>query len=494
MSESRTRHDVVIVGGGTAGCVLAARLTEDPHRSVLVLEAGPDLSDASGLPEPLTSSTATDRGARIASLLWEYDVELRPGGPKPPRQIRGRILGGSSSVNGPNFTRGIPEDYDGWGSPLWSFESVLPYFRKLERDQDFVNEFHGTAGPFPVWRVRPEHFGGLHRAFHHSALRAGVPQKPDLNDPRGAGIGPQPRSDLNGSRTSAAIAYLGPARSRPNLTVEAGVIASRVVIEHGRATAVEVRANGRTTRYPAEQIVLSAGAFASPQLLLTSGIGPPELLRALDITVVHGLSGVGRDLSCHPTVSIPLVDRRSEQLRAETTRLETTLVASAGSSAQRNNLAIAPRVLNGQTVIQVSLRLPDSRGHLYIGSANPAAAPLISYGYLDPADLGRLRDGIRIALAIGRDRAFVRDGFDIALPDEDILADDWILANLRTPAHACGTCRLGLADEGAVVDDRCQIHGLSGLRVIDLSIVPRSVRAGPAATVVMLAERAADLL
>lgn len=476
----KSEVSVVVVGGGSAGCVLAARLSADPDRTVLVLEAGRDVRAVPDLP-PVLPRLGHGEPRYEPADLWSYDVSLLDGDAPVARQYRGRVLGGSSAVNGSLFMRGVPEDYDSWGE-TWRFDRVLPYFRRTENDVDFDGEYHGRGGVFDVARGIGTPVGAFQEAFYGNALGLGVPEKPDLNHPSGEGIGYMPISNERNERTCASIAYLGRCRDRPNLTIRTGVLARRLVVERGRVVGVEAERDGRPFTVRAEEVVVSAGAFGSPGLLLRSGIGPAGELAGAGFQPVHDLPGVGTGMSCHPSV---VLRQRTDQCTddPESPRVCLVRTSASATAGERNDLTLFPRVVGGEATVLVTLRLPVSTGSVRLRSTDPDEPSAIGYGYLHPHDTARLRDGLALTHDIlGR------------TPDGE-LSDAWIRTHLRTSDHACGTCRMGPAgDERAVVDEDCRVHGLAGLRVVDLSVVPRSVRAGPYATVIMLAERAADLM
>lgn len=466
----------IIVGGGAAGCVLAARLSENPDVTVTVIEAGRDIRSVAELPGPVQSLRA--EGPELRDL-WRYDVELFPDETRHTVQYRGRALGGSSTVNGSFFMRGVPEDYE-WG-PGWSFADVLPYFKRSENDWDFHDEYHGTDGPFDVTRDWAVGVGAFQQRFGDAALAYGLPDKPDLNFPFGEGIGYIPVSTYGGERTCASIAYLSDCRERPNLTIRTGVTARRVLLDSGRAVGVEVSEGDELVVYRGEEIIVCSGTFATPELLLRSGIGPADELAASGIQPLHDLPAVGRNLSCHPTVVVTVpTDQRGDD--PDRPRIAVVCSSAHGIDGEHNDIALFPRVVEGRGTIAASLRQPSGTGSVRLAGPDPGALD-IRYQYLEQRDRERLRDAVRTT-------------FDVLgqVPGDE-LTDRWILDNLRTSHHASGTCRLGSADSPeSVVDERCRVVCLDGLRVVDLSVVPVALRSGPYPTVIMLAERVADLL
>jgi choline dehydrogenase len=466
-------YAVVIVGGGTAGCVLAARLSADGERRVLVVEAGRDVHKAAELPPvlvghpPLSAAELPD--------TWRYAVELVKAPARRMGQSRGRVLGGSSSINGSLFVRGVPEDYDSWGSPLWSFDAVLPFFRKSETDLDFRDQFHGAEGPLNVSRACDQALSATQQRVYDRAVGLGIKEKADLNHPLGSGIG---RLPMTSDSRSTALTYLAPQRRQPNLAVLTDALVTRVVVENGRAVGVEGVQADRTFIVRAPEIILSCGTFGSAELLLRSGIGPAGPLQALGIACVLDRPGVGQNLRCHPMLTLHFEPDQDGGVDPDSPRLALVL-----STRARNDLMLFPKQTADDLAIMTTLRLPLSAGELRLRSAEPRVPPEITYGYLDAGDLDCLREGTRWATELAQRQPLER------------VTDGWIVDRLETADHACGTCKLGSRDDPlAVVDDTCGVHGLPGLRVVDLSIVPRPVRAGPYPTVVMLAERAAELI
>ena len=497
-------YDVIIVGAGSAGATLAARLSQDPNRSVLLLEAGPYFTEIEHLPEDVRNGDDVIAAARGSSL---WDFVGRPNEHQDRSMVvpRGKIVGGSSSVNGTIFIRGVPEDYDSWaamGNNQWSYQNVLPYFRKLERDLDFGGDFHGREGPIPVRRFKREDWRPSLEAFYQVCRSAGFPHESDMNSPDTSGVGPRPLNSVDSLRVSTFIGYLKPSIHRLNLTVKGNAMVRRVLFDGKRAVGIEVESGGEIFRMEGREIILSGGAIGSPFILLHSGVGPAEELRSLGIPVVHDLPGVGENLRDHP--SIQMWFRLAEEHRESPFASQVGLRYTATGSNLRNDMFISPypgEVVNGAPHMgfRVILELAIGAGKLSLASADPRENPQLDYRYLeDPWDLERLREGVKLGLRLSTSPPLDKFFEGRTIPqDADVASDEaldrWILENVDTPHHSSGTCKMGPSSDAlAVVNQYCGVHGLEGLRVIDASIMPDVIRANTNATSIMIGERAVE--
>ena len=522
--------DYVIVGAGSAGCVLANRLSADGRHSVLLLEAGPKDSNF-WIHVPI----GYGKLFKDKRVNWMYQTEPEPGlGGRQVFQPRGKVLGGSSSINGLLYVRGQHEDYDRWrqlGNVGWGFDDVLPYFKKAENQIRGADQYHGTDGPLSVsdWR----HHDPLSEAFVKAAVEAGIPFNPDFNGATQEGAGFFQTTTQRGRRASSAFCYLRPARSRANLRIETDALAQRVTFEDRRARSIDYRQNGvvRSARARRE-ILLSSGAYNSPQLLQLSGVGPADLLKQHGIDVVLDAAGVGHDLQDHLQVRLVMRCAQKVTLNDIVASPLRSALAGAQYAAFRNGaLTIAagtsgaffktsPRLatpdiqihfipfstdkmgeklhaFSGFTASVCQLR-PESRGSLKIRSADPAAPPEIRINYLaTETDRSAFIDGIRILRDILGRPALKPFVVSEAYPGSDKVSDDDILDYCRktgsTVYHPTSTCRMG-SDPLAVVDQRLRVRGIEGLRVVDASVMPDLMSGNTNAPTIMIAEKASDMI
>jgi choline dehydrogenase len=420
------RYDVVIVGGGSAGCTLATRLSDDPSKSVLLLEAGPDYTDLEHLPDELKFGHRQEATDIDSPFNWAYQGQGTTEQINPMQVARGKVIDGSGSVNGQVFLRGVPEDYDDWaaeGNDEWDFIKLLPFFRKLETDLNVRDDFHGTDGPIPVWRLPREEWLPVNEAFHQATVAEGFPEDSDMNNPDSTGTGAVPMNDPGGIRMSAALSYLNPNRHRLNLTIQANVLAHRVIFEGDRAVGVEVESGGEKFTVEGSEIVLCAGGIASPQLLLLSGVGPAGHLNEIGIPLVKDLPGVGQNLRDHPLVAVELDPKAGVKLATIEPRIQNGLRYTAQGSDARNDMQIFPSSFTGLRAgdplqgrspdrpqglrITCILKLADSAGELTLTSADPSAPPRLEYRYFETEwDRRRMREAIRLSLKMLEHRTF----------------------------------------------------------------------------------------
>ena len=507
--------DTLIVGAGSAGNILASRLSEDPTRQVLLIEAGPDYPSADKLPTDVRLGFASSAGIIATSHDWRYVGEATAQRREMPVP-RGRIVGGSSAVNAQIFLRGVPEDFEAWaamGNDSWRFDQVLPYYCKVENDLDYgAADFHGDDGPIRVRRYSEEAFRPDQAAWAEACRAAGFSECPDANRPHSTGVGPFPLNTIDGVRQSTALTYLATARGRPNLRVLAECTTHRILLEKGRAVGVEVERGGQIERLFADEIVLCAGAVATPQIMMLSGIGPEAHLREIGVEVRHHLPGVGRNLRDHPTLDLHW--HLKYQPDNHTHWHQVGLRYTADGSDIANDMIVyvaATPELSGDRAgderryrdeilfVRPTVNLALSQGSLRLRSGDVHDQPVLNYNYFaEPFDRKRQREAIRLCIELVEEYAGFRPligpvlyGPGDALHDDDAL-DSWILASADTGHHTSSTCKMGRpSDPLAVADQGGRVHGVKGLRIVDASLMPDSVRANINATVMMMAEKIA---
>ena len=530
MSE-RELFDYVVVGAGTAGCVLASRLSEDRETRVALIEAGPmDRHPLIHIPAAV--------GAAIGrpGLNWRFTTV--PQQHLSGRSIaipRGHVVGGSGSINGMVYFRGHPTDFDEWaaaGNPGWSYREVLPYFLRSENNESYPDSvYHSRGGPMNVKHIKRPN--PMMPAFLAAMQAMGFQRNDDLNGANSEGYGARQGTILNGRRVSTASAYLRPASGRSNLKILTDTRASSVVIESGRAVGIDLLRSGSTQRLGARrEVIVTCGAILSPQLLMLSGIGDQEHLRTAGITVRHHLPGVGANYHDHLAVAV-LMEMRNTQsygiswraaprgvmnlleyalLRTgplasnvfEATGFVRTLpdlsrpdVQIVFQAARRNSNAFPFPLGHGFAISIVGLH-PKSRGRVRLASNDPRAAPLVDPKLLsDPDDAATLLRGLKLGRDVARAPSFARYRAVEVQPGPQVADDPGLLDYIRRAAatvhHCCGSCRMG-PDSNSVVDEQLRVHGIEALRVADASVFPSVVGGNTNAAVVMIAEKAADMI
>lgn len=515
-------YDYIIVGAGSAGCIIAARLTEDPDVSVLLIEAGPDYPDIENLPEEVKLGYATEIDIATSKHNWKY--KARGTAEAEITVPRGKVTGGSSAINAQIFLRGIPDDYDRWanlGNDQWAYQDLAPYFNKIETDmsyRDDPGDFHGSEGPIICHRFPRNEWPEPTYAFEAATLEAGFPYCEDANAPGTTGVGPLPFNNPNGIRWSTSIGYLGMSRHRMNLTIRSNVTVKRVLFESNgenpRAYAIKAESGEEEFILEAGEIILCAGAIATPQLLMLSGIGPSDHLEKHGINTLTHSPGVGQNLRDHPLFLVTWYTKPEVELDHLSSRTQLTLRYTAEGSSLNNdmivyyNAATSERPERGGKRAEpfgigatLALNLAKGKGELKLNSPDYRDHPYIDYNYLEEEeDCRRVRDGVRMLVGLETHPQLIKlikarkNPLDSDLESDETL-NAWMRREVTTGHHISCTAKMGPSeDEMAVVNQFGLVYGVDGLRVADASIMPDCIRANTNVTVMVIGERIADMI
>jgi len=503
MGEWIVNYDHIVVGAGSSGAVLATRLSEDPSVSVLLLEAGPDWPEVAQIPDDITNAATVS----VEAHDWGFTADAVPG--RTMEYARGKVAGGCSAVNGAIALRGIPDDYNGWadaGNDQWGWDKVLPYFLRIEDEQDMEGPYHGKGGPTPIVRFKHDELVPLQKAYLDACLAYGFDYVADHNDPRSTGVGPIPMNRQGNLRVSTAISYLSQGRARLNLTIRPQCTVNRVLFDGTRAVGVEVESGDDVQTVYGGHITLSAGAVNTPAILLRSGVGPKAELEGLGIKVVLDQPNVGENLIEHQQITVGIVPKEGVT-KVTDPDVQVIVRYTAPGTDQFNNMQLyfvsryVPITHRPISVMSV-LQKPKCRGKISIKAVDAHRQPdifLNSYG--ESEDQKIALDGVRLCWTIANSKSIqeLSAGMADTLTERQVDSDHELLGYVKqhsaTLWHPVGTCKMGASDDPtAVVDQRLRVHGLTNLSVVDASVMPDHVSGNPNLTCYVIGERAAEWL